>query len=278
MCIGTARHVPTFPSFSHWGNAVLYKSIVFLVRVIAALYTQGRNDAALMRAIGQALRNLAPSLSFVASHLRPNDTPAPAAAAAEVSALPNEAPNGTSQSEAAVATAGAGAGVAAVRTKAAISAVAAVDRRPLKLGVCSNHLGDHSIGKMLAVLLKEMAALPLHEGGGGDDGSLPLVAIWVLDQTPPGSSKDDRVRQFVLQHATIHGGHVLLPSSGDGGRDVLSLVQAIIAKLELDVLLYPDVGMEPLTFLLSFARLAPVQVRAMRVTVVFLRLPPVYPR
>lgn len=35
-----------------------------------------------------------------------------------------------------------------------------------------------------------------------------------------------------------------------------------MAQEELDVLVYPDIGMEPLTYFMAFARLAPVQVRA----------------
>ncbi len=39
----------------------------------------------------------------------------------------------------------------------------------------------------------------------------------------------------------------------------LAHAQRIIAQQELDVLIYPDVGMEPMTYFLAFARLAPVQ-------------------
>jgi len=39
----------------------------------------------------------------------------------------------------------------------------------------------------------------------------------------------------------------------------LAQARAAIAALELDVLIYGDIGMEPLTFYLAFARLAPVQ-------------------
>jgi len=226
-----------------------------------------------MRAIGQALRNVAPSLAYVAPHLRlgelrygiPPGSPAASGAYAEMSSAPPiESAMDTDVGKGFKVT-----GAQAVT--AAMKAMQAFDQRPLKLGVCSNHLGDHSIGRMLAMLLKDMASLPLHSDGRGNEGStLPLVKIWILDQTPSKPSKVDHVRQFILEHAAIYGGHVFLPSfslpkDGDGGldnshNDVLSLVQKKVASLELDVLLYPDVGMEPLTFLLSFARLAPIQV------------------
>lgn len=43
----------------------------------------------------------------------------------------------------------------------------------------------------------------------------------------------------------------------------LDKARRAVAQEELDVLVYPDVGMEPLTYLMAFARLAPVQVRCL---------------
>lgn len=40
------------------------------------------------------------------------------------------------------------------------------------------------------------------------------------------------------------------------------MARRAVAQEELDVLVYPDLGMEPLTYFMAFARLAPVQVRA----------------
>ena len=88
-----------------------------------------------MRAIGQALRNLAPSLAFVAPHLR-------------LTRLPF-----------ANATGGSKAADSPTARETVVEAVQAADRRPLRLGVCSNHLGDHSIGRMLALLDKLLLEL-----------------------------------------------------------------------------------------------------------------------
>lgn len=41
----------------------------------------------------------------------------------------------------------------------------------------------------------------------------------------------------------------------------LHLARMVVAHEELDVLVYPDIGMDSLTYFMSFARLAPVQVR-----------------
>lgn len=40
----------------------------------------------------------------------------------------------------------------------------------------------------------------------------------------------------------------------------LDEARRVVAKEELDVLVYPDIGMEALTYFMAFARLAPVQV------------------
>lgn len=42
----------------------------------------------------------------------------------------------------------------------------------------------------------------------------------------------------------------------------LDLARRAVAQEALDVLVYPDLGMEPLTYFMAFARLAPVQVRS----------------
>lgn len=41
----------------------------------------------------------------------------------------------------------------------------------------------------------------------------------------------------------------------------LDLARSAVAREELDVLVYPDIGMEPLTYFMAYARLAPIQVR-----------------
>lgn len=61
---------------------------------------------------------------------------------------------------------------------------------------------------------------------------------------------DDKMRQALIQAAD----HVTtLPPSK------LQATMQIIASRQLDVVFYPDIGMEPLTYFLGFARLAPVQ-------------------
>jgi predicted O-linked N-acetylglucosamine transferase (SPINDLY family) len=53
-------------------------------------------------------------------------------------------------------------------------------------------------------------------------------------------------------YSDYQGNFICIPSS-------LPYAQQVISNLELDVLIYLDIGMDPFTFLLAFARLAPVQ-------------------
>lgn len=106
-------------------------------------------------------------------------------------------------------------------------------RRATKLptvGFASAHLSDHSIGKMLAELLAHLAK------------RLEVVVFHI------GMKADDAVRAFLENKVSV----VLLERS-------LVKMRAAILQKNLDILVYPDVGMEPWSYLLAFSRLARVQ-------------------
>lgn len=81
-----------------------------------------------------------------------------------------------------------------------------------------------------------------------------------------GSEDGDYVHRYLVAAAEASGGgRVFLRSdvahTNDAGEvDKLVRWYGVVGNLHLDVLVYPDVGMEPATFFLSFARLAPLQV------------------
>lgn len=76
----------------------------------------------------------------------------------------------------------------------------------------------------------------------------------------------DRRRFHVTLIAPDHGNDPLARSLAGSADRVLTLpprladARRAIADLRLDVLYFPDIGMEPMTYFLAFARLAPVQV------------------
>jgi protein O-GlcNAc transferase len=103
---------------------------------------------------------------------------------------------------------------------------------PIRVGFISAFLYSHSIGRTTRGFIAEMTR---------DD--FEVIALFV----PP--AVDDGLSAFIRQKSDRC---VDLPNSLDAARQC-------IAELELDVLFYQDIGMEPFTYYLAQARLAPVQ-------------------
>jgi protein O-GlcNAc transferase len=104
--------------------------------------------------------------------------------------------------------------------------------RKLRLGMVSRHFYHHTIGKLQV----------------GCIAHLPRDHFEITVFAPTG--RDDPLARRIRAGAD----HVVpLPNDLDAARTT-------IAEAQLDVLLYPDIGMEPFTYFLSFARLAPLQI------------------
>jgi predicted O-linked N-acetylglucosamine transferase (SPINDLY family) len=104
-------------------------------------------------------------------------------------------------------------------------------RARLRVGFASHHLCHHTIGTLMRGFIERL--------------SRDMVEVLVF----PVRTKDDAMAAAIAR-AADHA----VPLSGR-----LADCRAAIAAAELDVLVYPDVGMDPTTYFLSFARLAPVQ-------------------
>ena len=102
----------------------------------------------------------------------------------------------------------------------------------IRLGICSEYLSRHTIGHLFGGFVE-----------GLDPQHYEIVLIR-LDR-----SKQDDVAHRLSGHAAR-----TITLRGD-----LAQQQAQIAELKLDVLFYPDIGMNADTYQLAFARLAPVQ-------------------
>lgn len=103
---------------------------------------------------------------------------------------------------------------------------------PIRVGFISKYLRQHSIGKTTRGLIARL-----------DRKRFRVFAL----SLPPIS--DDELARFIRSHADEY---VELPVALEAARQHID-------KLELDVLFYQDIGMEPFTYFLAFARLAPVQ-------------------
>ena len=103
--------------------------------------------------------------------------------------------------------------------------------RPIRIGFLSSLFYNHTVGKLTAGLIEQLDRTRFH----------------VVVLTFPRRS-DNWARS--IQRAADE--RVLLPRK-------LEEARAMVADQQLDVLFYPDIGMDPITYFLAFARLAPVQ-------------------
>ena len=109
---------------------------------------------------------------------------------------------------------------------------APTEGRRIRVGIASTYLRRHTIGKLNRGLIENLSRERFH---------LTLIRA---------SAKHDAMAAAMDGTADAV---VPLPI------DDLQAARETIAGLELDVLFYLDVGMDPLTYYLAFARLAPVQ-------------------
>lgn len=103
--------------------------------------------------------------------------------------------------------------------------------RRLKVGFVSRHFYNHTIGKLVVGLV----------------AALPRDTLEVHVFTLPRAG--DHLSQLIFSRADRAQA---LPPNLDAARRAIS-------DQQLDVLVYTDIGMEPFTYFLAFARLAPVQ-------------------
>jgi predicted O-linked N-acetylglucosamine transferase (SPINDLY family) len=102
----------------------------------------------------------------------------------------------------------------------------------IRVGLASQFFHNHSIGRTSRGLFAQLSR-----------EKLEVTAIFLAPAI------DDQFSRFIRQHAE----HSL-----DVPRD-LAIARKLIEAVELDVLFYQDIGMDPFSYFLAFSRLAPVQ-------------------
>lgn len=156
-----------------------------------------------------------------------------------------------------------------------------VDRSSVvRIGVISSHFFDHSVGRMMVELLAVLrrhalqstchdalcrrdlaaAATPtadmyLHQRSGHREPLTYELFVVYLD----GRGIRDSVTETLERVYGDHFLHVVVEDQGFGSERIPAL-RDTIAKLSFDIILYPDIGMDYRTYLLSYSRLAPLQV------------------
>lgn len=103
--------------------------------------------------------------------------------------------------------------------------------RRIRLGIVSAFLYDHTIGKLVIGMVEKLPRTQFE-----------VVAIHA-------GEVHDRVSQRIEREADQA---MKVPRH-------VRVAQQMIAEAKLDVLFYPDIGMDTLTYFLAFARLAPIQ-------------------
>ncbi len=103
----------------------------------------------------------------------------------------------------------------------------------LRIGFLSKFIYRHSVARCFGKIIEHVSQC--------EDFDVTLLSVY---------DKEDEVTKRTYQHC--RGGRVVLPGHVNAAREM-------IAELKFDVLIYLDIGMEPLSYFLAFSRLAPVQ-------------------
>jgi predicted O-linked N-acetylglucosamine transferase (SPINDLY family) len=102
----------------------------------------------------------------------------------------------------------------------------------IRIGFFSENLSSHSIGRLNKGLIAGL--------------SRARFEIWVFTFARHVDPIAQQVRATAEHCVTFEG-------------ESLQQIESVIAAQDLDVLFYPDIGMDPLSYFLAFSRLAPVQ-------------------
>lgn len=101
----------------------------------------------------------------------------------------------------------------------------------------------------------------IHSEEGSESAGSIIVKQALRNAEMNRSHASPQLLQLRIYDHFYHGRCVYV--SGEQAPRELDKARAAVAREELDILVYPDVGMESLTYLMAFARLAPVQVRCL---------------
>ena len=139
--------------------------------------------------------------------------------------------------------------------------------KTIKIGFASTHFHDHSIGRILFESIFALLKYQREEAFYEQNGIAYFIEIFVyeidssivLDESGPEpqvvSKRDDVVTRGF---DSVLGDHYIRIMKGIGTWGLHS-IRSVIARQQLDVLIYPDIGMDFVTYMLAFSRLASVQ-------------------
>lgn len=132
------------------------------------------------------------------------------------------------------------------------------DRTSVKIGFVSSHFVDHSIGRILVEAMVIMKSLNMNYGNRNYTIEVyvygimkPIVDVVDNSSATPEFPEDDFIT--TIFHEQFGDRFVLLPMN-------IPYARSRIADDELDFLIFGDIGMELVSYLLAYSRLAKFQV------------------
>lgn len=127
-------------------------------------------------------------------------------------------------------------GVKSVGASSALQSISGDDVRVLRVGIATRHLFSHQVGYLYEGMIREL-------GRAGY-----VIEVFLIDGYIHNTS--DSVYNTVLQHV-----HAIHPLTAE-----LTVFIRAVREAKVDILIYPDLGLDPIPFFAAFARLAPIQV------------------
>jgi predicted O-linked N-acetylglucosamine transferase (SPINDLY family) len=130
--------------------------------------------------------------------------------------------------------------------------------RTVRIGFISNHFRDHSIGRIMIEVMNLMRVMN-NSYGSAENREIHVYSI-CKKYVPHVVTAEDAAIDEEFDHiasqmqAAFSTKFVRFPMN-------VQYIREQIAKDELDVLIFADIGMDFVSYLLSFARLAHLQVR-----------------
>jgi hypothetical protein len=129
----------------------------------------------------------------------------------------------------------------------------------IKIGILSSHFNDHSVGKMMVELIYFIHHAYINYKN--EDIKFELF-IYYLDQSLPYSITIEEINNYTFPFDSITDYVISIVGKNKFQRlpENLLFIRNHVEKDELDILIYSDLGMDFITYMLAISRLATYQV------------------
>jgi hypothetical protein len=122
-----------------------------------------------------------------------------------------------------------------------------------KVGFISRYFFHHAVGILSAGLIELLCSKDMKYVGADEVRKLFDVHVVFIDGGK-GSLYNDHLQNRLINLLPTTNAHFVSSKMNDLGR-----ISAYIRSLQFDVIVYPEIGLDPITYFLSFSRLATVQ-------------------